>query len=270
MVLENNSIAFIGGGHITEIIASNLKNANKALPKQLVVSDPDKKKLNRLHKKYDIFMAKDNLDAVSKGDFVLINVPPQAVNKVLKELSQDVFPASKVIVTLAAGIPINKYDVLGKNVPVARALPNPPSQIGRGITALAFNIHVTEPQRKDIVEFFTLLGDTIILNEENINAATALSSPAITYLFFQSLIDAGIRAGIDHKMATKIVYQTIIGALELWSHRGVSPYELIREASTPGGVSVESLFALDRYAFRAAINEAIYKGTLKAAELSRS
>ena len=96
-------------------------------------------------------MAKDNLDAVSKGDFVLINVPPQAVNEVLKELSHGVFPASKVVVTLAAGIPINKYDVLGKNVPVARALPNPPSQIGRGITALAFNIHVTKPQREDIV-----------------------------------------------------------------------------------------------------------------------
>jgi pyrroline-5-carboxylate reductase len=69
MVLENYRIAFIGGGHITEIIASKLKNTNKILPKQLVVSDPDKNKSIRLHKKYGILMAKDNRDAVSKGAF---------------------------------------------------------------------------------------------------------------------------------------------------------------------------------------------------------
>jgi pyrroline-5-carboxylate reductase len=95
----------------------------------------------------------------------------------------------------------------------------------------------------------------------------ALSSPVTTYLFFQSLIDAGIRAGIDRETSTKVVYQTIVGAMEIWNQRQISPHELLSEASTPGGISVESIFTLEKYAFRAALNEAINTAVLKAENL---
>jgi len=42
---------------------------------------------------------------------------------------------------------------------------------------------------------------------------------------------------------------------------------LLSEASTPGGISVESIFTLEQYAFRAALNEAINNAALKAEEL---
>ena len=96
----------------------------------------------------------------------------------------------------------------------------------------------------------------------------ALSSPVATYLFFQSLIDAGIRAGIDPETATKVVYQTIVGAMEVWNQRQASPHELLSEASTPGGISAESVFTLEQYAFRAALNEAINSAVLKADEFA--
>jgi pyrroline-5-carboxylate reductase len=95
----------------------------------------------------------------------------------------------------------------------------------------------------------------------------ALSSPVTTYIFFQSLIDAGIRAGIDRDTSTKVVYQTIVGAMEIWNQRQISPHELLSEASTPGGISVESIFTLEKYAFRAALNEAINTAVLKAENL---
>jgi pyrroline-5-carboxylate reductase len=84
------------------------------------------------------------------------------------------------------------------------------------------------------------------------------------------LIDAGIRAGIDREMSTKIVYQTIVGAMEIWNRRQVTPQELLSEASTPGGISVESIFTLEQYAFRAALNDAIYNATLKADAFSET
>ena len=91
---------------------------------------------------------------------------------------------------------------------------------------------------------------------------------ALIYMFFQALIDAGIRSGIDHETSTKIVYQSIVGAMEVWNRRKVAPSDLINEAATPGGISVESLFILDKYAFRAAINEAVYNAALKAGKFS--
>ena len=266
MALDERKLAFIGAGHITHVIVDNLVRAEKVYTHRLIASDPDKNKLQRLYDKYELVMAEDNLDAVDRGDFIFVNVLPQVAGDVIDEMRGKRLSKDKLIITLAAGIPINAYEHLGENIAVVRALPNPPSQIGKGIAALAFNPHVTEKQKNDIFELFASLGEFVVLNEENINAVMALSSPAATYLFFQSLIDAGIRAGIDHQTATKVVYHTIVGAMETWNQRQASPHELLSEASTPGGISAESIFTLEQYAFRAALNDAINTAVMKANE----
>jgi pyrroline-5-carboxylate reductase len=267
MALNNRKIAFIGAGHITNILLDNLVKAEKISSHLPIVSDPDKSKLQQLGEKHKIKMAQDNYDATNEGDFIFINVPPQVTGDVIAELSQKQFPKNKLIVSLAAGISIDAYVSLGNEIPVVRALPNPPSQVGMGIAALCFNAYVNDEQKNDIFELFRSLGEYVVLREELINSVTSLSSPAATYLFFQSLIDAGVRAGIDNKTSTKIVYQTIVGAMEVWKQRQVSPNELLSEASTPGGISIESIFTLEQYSFRAALNEAINQGALKAHEL---
>ena len=45
---------------------------------------------------------------------------------------------------------------------------------------------------------------------------------------------------------------------------------LLTEASTPGGISIESLFTLEKYAFKAALMEAIDSSIKRAEALSRS
>jgi pyrroline-5-carboxylate reductase len=267
MALQERRVAFIGAGHITTIILDNLIKTGTVSPHNLIASDPDKGRLQRLSERCQIAMAQDNCDAVKRGDFVFINVPPQSVRDVIDELRREQFPGNKLVVSLAAGITMDSYSCLGDRISVVRALPNPPSQIGMGIAALAFNPYVNDEQRSEVFELFASLGEYVVLAEEKINAVTALSSPAATYLFFQSLIDAGIGAGIDSETSTKVVYQTIVGAMEVWKKRQVSPHELLSEASTPGGISVESIFTLEKYAFRAAVNEAIGNAALKATRL---
>lgn len=267
MGLKDRSLAFIGGGHITEIIVSRLTKTQKLSAHRMIVSDPVESKAERLQKKYAVSIAEDNWKAVLKADFVFINVPPDAVADVVSELNEHGFPEKKVIITVAGGIPMQTYAVLGDRVPVVRALPNPPSQVGMGIAALAFNPHVAEDMRAGIYALFACLGEYVEVKEEHIDTVMALSSPAITYLLFQSAVDAGVRAGLNKETSTKIVYQTIAGAMAVWKIRQVPPYELIGEASTPGGISVESLFTLETYAFKAAVMEAVDSAIKKAAEL---
>jgi len=266
----DKKVSFIGGGHITDILLENLLQNNLISPNNVFVSDPQKDKLEKLQKKYSINKAINNLESVNVGEFIFINVLPQVVEAVIQELHQFTFSSSKVIISIAAGIPMKKYSILREKIPIVRALPNPPSQVGQGITALSFNDFVSESQRKDVLALFKSLGEIVILLEGNINAATALSSPASFFLFFQSMIDAGVRAGIDRASSTKIVSQTLIGAMEVWRERQITPNELMNEACTPGGLSSESIFTLDKYVFRAAINDAIQKATEKANSFSNS
>ena len=269
MAFKDRSIAFIGGGHITEIIVSNLTKTASIVPQRLIVSDPVKEKRQHLKKAYGISVAKDNMEAVLTGDFIFINVLPHVVGEVVAELKSSGFPDNRVIVTVAAGIPMKTYEELGSCLPVVRALPNPPSQVGMGIAALAFNPHVEKDLKTDIFELFACLGEYVVVKEEQVNVVMALSSPTITYMLFQSIVDAGVRAGIDRDTATKIVYQTIAGSMEVWKTRQVTPYELISEASTPGGISIESLYTLETYAFKAGIMEAVDSAINRAVELSR-
>ena len=268
MALKERCIAFIGAGHITEIIVSNLAEAENIDPQQMIVSDPVKDRPAGLQKKFGVSIAKDNREAVYTANFVFICVLPNIVGDVVEEFKKMGFPQDNVIITVAGGIPMAAYNQLGARLAVVRALPNPPSQIGKGIAALAFNPHVTDDQKADIFELFDCLGDHVVVREDLVNAVMALSSPAITYLFFQSLVDAGIRAGIDYKTTAKIVSQTIIGSMDVWRRRDVTPHELLTEASTPGGISIESLFSLEKYAFKAALMEAIDSAIKRAEVLS--
>ena len=270
MALKDRAIAFIGGGHITEILLSNLTKKDQIVAKHLIVSEPVKEKGQHLKKAYGVSVAKDNLEAVSTGDIIFINVLPNVVGEVVEELKSAGFPDNKVVVTVAAGIPMKTFENLGIQIPVVRALPNPPSQVGMGIAALAFNSHVTEDLKQELFELFACLGEYVVVKEEQVNTVMALSSPTITYMLFQSIVDAGIRAGIDRDTATKIVYQTIAGSMEVYNKRGVPPHELISEASTPGGISIESLFTLETYAFKAGIMDAVDSAIKRAVELSRS
>ena len=270
MALKNRTIAFIGGGHITEIIVSSLTKTDGINPHSLIVSDPIKEKGQHLKTTYGLSIAEDNLAAVSTGDFIFINVLPHMVGEVLAELKHNGFPDNKVIISVAAGIPMKTFEPLGSRLPVVRALPNPPSQVGMGIAALAFNAHVSEDSQREVFELFACLGEVVVVREEQVNTVMALSSPTITYMLFQSIIDAGVRAGVDRDTATKIVYQTIAGSMAVFKSRQVSPHELINEASTPGGISIESLYTLETYAFKAGIMEAVDRAINRAVELSQS
>ena len=267
MSIKNKTIAFIGGGHITEMIVENLTISKVVSSENLIVSDPDTVRLEKLFHKFSVQTTADNTEAVNRGDIVFVNVRPQVVNEVVDELSRNPVSEEKVFVTIAAGITMEKYIGLGKKLPVVRALPNPPSQIGQGIIAMVFNQYVSDIQQMDILELFDSMGEIIIMKEEHINLSTALSSPVATLLFFQSLIDAGVRMGMDRDTSTKISYQTIIGVLAVWKQRQIPLDRLMDEACTPGGISVESVKTLKEHGFQTAIGEAIRNATIKAEQL---
>ena len=161
MALKQRTIAFIGGGHITSIIIENLTRSKKIAGNQLVVSEPDAAKLKALQKKFAVQTAASNHEAADAADFIFCNVLPQVVRSVINELQDQKIAKDKAIISMAAGVPMKSYAALGDNIPVVRALPNPPSQIGKAIVALAFNPYVTETQRKDVIALFSCLGKVV-------------------------------------------------------------------------------------------------------------
>ncbi|MGE5602739.1 MAG: pyrroline-5-carboxylate reductase family protein, partial [Nitrososphaerales archaeon] len=264
---DEQTLAFIGGGHITEILLHNLVRARG--PAGVIVSDPLEERRQHLHEEFRVETAADNTAAARRGDLILINLRPEVVASVIPELVRAGLSRDQVVISLAAGIPLSRYAVLGPEQPLVRGLPNPPSRIGQGVAALAFTPQVTDEQRAVVRALFASLGQVVEVDEASLNLITALSSPAATLLFFEALVDAGVRGGLPRKVATEVASQTISGSLAMWRERSISPADLIAEAATPGGISVETLFVLEQRAFKGAIMEAIERGAERAAVLAQ-
>lgn len=262
--LKHKRLAMIGGGHITEIILDNLIE-NKAISlDQVIVSNRGTEKLLHLESKFGIETTPDNLVAIQQGDLIFVNVPPSNVASVIHDLETCDLKPNQVIISLAAGISLYRYGSLPAGQPLVRALPNPPSRIGQGVIALHLNQVVSKEQSKLLYALFSTMGQVIYIEEAHFNVVTALTSPVATYLFFEALIDAGVRGGLKRPTATEIAAQTILGSMEVWQSTDQSPHSLMAEASTPAGISVESLFALEKLGFKPAVMEAIAQGAARA------
>lgn len=266
--LSQQKFAFIGGGHITKIILSNLIKGQVIAPEQVTVSNRSVEKLSALESEFSVTTTLDNIEAVQEADLIFIAVRPEVVSTIIQDLVTAKLRPNQVIVSLAAGVPLSAYSQLGTTHPMIRALPNPPSRIGQGVIALHMNEFVSEEQQETIKTIFSAMGQVIEVEEAHFNLITALTSPVATYLFFESLIDAGVRGGLNRPIATQIVAQTILGSMRVWELAdGKSSHALMAEASTPGGISVESLFTLEKLGFKPAVMEAIAAGKARAEEL---
>lgn len=268
-MLAEKQIALIGGGHIAGIIIDNLTQRNVIPPDKILVSDPDRSRCRFLSNHYDIRIASDNLSAARKGDVILICVRPEVVRAVIPDLRAADLRKDQVIISIAAGVTLSAYQSLGDTQPLVRALPNPPSQVGQGIAPLVFNPACSQKNRETVFELFSALGDWVEVDETHINAITSLSSPVTTYLFLQALIAAGVECGLPEPVAARVASRTITGSVEVWKYRHEQPAELVREASTPGGVSVECIRVLNERGFNQAIVEAIRKGAARSEELGQ-
>ena len=88
MALNDITLAFIGGGHITSIIADNLTRAGIVSSKQMIVSDPDEHRLAEICGEYSLIKTESNPQAV-KVCVLLMSAPaPACLDYPLKSCSQ--------------------------------------------------------------------------------------------------------------------------------------------------------------------------------------
>ncbi|MDO4559685.1 MAG: pyrroline-5-carboxylate reductase [bacterium] len=247
-------ISFIGAGHITELLINHLIADAMFKAEELTISDPDTERCGELNKRFGVSVAADNRDAAAKSGFIFVCVQPQIVQRVVGEL-KGADLRDKVLISVSAGISMDVYQKELANAVVARILPNPPSAIGEGAIPVAVSRNADKERRESVMALVGVFGKCFIVPEDKIDIFTSLTSPAPALTFFESMIDAAVLCGLDHKTAAAMVFQTIMGCLKMWEKNGFDLNDLIIKSCTPAGTSVESLRVMDQMNFRAAVKE---------------
>jgi pyrroline-5-carboxylate reductase len=187
---------------------------------------------------------------------------------VLRELG--VSAARKLVVSLAAGIRIESMEA-ATAARVMRVMTNTASAIGRAASALARGSRSTAADERRVREIFGAIGIVVEVNDEQIDAVTALagSGPAFVYTVIEALAAGGEQTGLTSEVARVLAAQTALGAAELALTSGKSPEELRRAVVTPGGTTAAGLRELSIRKAADALSAAVAAAAQRGREMAR-
>ena len=265
-----SSIVFIGGGNMASCLVGGTI-ANGFDPDDILVSEPNEASRNRLKKEFGIAVSEDNQAAVANATVVVLAVKPQIMRKVTMALA----PALKdhaVVVSIAAGISVESLQGwLGSSVSIIRAMPNTPSLVLAGATALFANPLTTEPQKDIVSKIFQAVGYCCWVNrEDQINAVIAVSGSGPAYFFriLEIMQQVGQELGLSEEIARELASHTALGASQMAKQSASSPAELRRPVTSPGGTPERALSTFQKEGLETIFRRAMTSALERAEEMS--
>ena len=180
------------------------------------------------------------------------------MEEVLTQLKDD-FTTNKILISVATGISLQTYqNILPQGMSIFRAMPNTAASVEESITCICGNSK-DENILDEIKTIFNPIGETVVINEELMNAATVIGACGIAYVlrFIRAMIQGGIEIGFDTQTATKIVTQTVKGAAELLIENGLHPEQEIDKVTTPKGCTIAGLNEMEHQGFSSALIKGI-------------
>lgn len=210
-------------------------------------------------------------DAVSDADIVVVAVKPYAVVDVLREAAPHIRPGA-VVASVAAGVRTASIEqAAGAGARVVRAMPNTPSSIGAGVTAISAGASCDANGLALAEELFSAAGDVIVLPESLQDAAGAVSGSGPAYLFYlaEAMIQAGVSLGLDDATARTAVVRTLRGAALLLDESGVEPGELRAAVTSPNGSTAQAIAVFDEHAMKETIVAALAAARARNEEMAQ-
>ena len=263
-----DKFGLIGCGNMGGALASAI--AKTVMGKSLVLCDACSEKAQALANAFGAHVA-DAKAVASECTYIFLGVKPQGFAALFEEI-RPILQAREdefVLVSMAAGIAIETVEqYVGKPCRVIRIMPNTPAAVGEGMILYDANAWVSDDQLDTFCNVLSEAGRLDRLDEEKIDAASALSGcgPAFVYLFAEALADGAVECGLSREKALLYASQTLAGAAKLLLTSGKHPGELKDAVCSPGGTTIAGVHALEDGAFRASVMDAVnaaYEKTLR-------
>ena len=253
-------IGFIGGGNMGEAIIKGILHSKKYKNNKIIVSDISETRLQFLKKTYNILTSLDNKTILKKSSILILSVKPQIIDAVLDEIKTDIIANKHLIISIAAGVPISRFEnIIGTDKKIVRVMPNACAFTLSSMSALSFNKNITSENKNNATSIFNSIGETIELNESQIDAVTALSGsgPGFAALIFEAFSDAGVNIGLPRDIANKLLLQTFKGTINLSKEMGKSFIDIKNMVTSPGGTTIAGIHKLEEGKLKAVIMNAV-------------
>lgn len=254
-------IGIIGCGHMGSAIA-----------KALLAKGMGKVSVSNLKKPpFNINWTTDNKILTQNADIVLIAVKPDAVKMVLGEINP-VLKSDKIIISIAAGVPLKKLADWTKNhKKIVRVMPNLPAQIFEGMSVWKASSGINKKEKGVIRRLLAAFGKEIEVKDEKlIDIATSVSGggPAYTAVFLESLASAAQKIGFSKLDARLLALQSAYGSILYIEKTGLDFAEVKNVVQTKGGTTSAGFKVLKKKNWQKILEKALLTGYQRARKIS--
>lgn len=268
--MENSRIAFIGAGNMANSLIKGLL-AKGVTASNILACDIDQDKLATLERECGI-TASTLQEAAIQADVLVLAVKPQVLGALCRELNDLPGKRDSLVISIAAGISLQALESwLGSNRAIVRTMPNTPSLVGEGATALFANTQTDEDQKQLAEAILSAVGiSSWLRRESDIDTVTALSGsgPAYYFLLMEAMEKAAIDMGLDAEIARRFAIQTALGAGRLASADEDGPETLRRRVMSPGGTTEKAIESFTEDGFTQSVEKAMRAAAKRSAELA--
>lgn len=257
------NIALIGCGHMGSALAKHL-----ARHYRLTIYTRNKEKGQKVAAETGAIWADTPAEAVKDADVVVLAVQP----KDLAVLSSTIELSSKqVALSVLAGIPISRLKKSFPEALIVRMMPNLAITARKGIIGLCEDGTLTIAKKADIEKMFAGIGLLLWTSEKQMHAFSALaaSSPAFVFVMMEAMIDAGISLGFSSEIAEEMVCSVFEGCSALLQAKKESPGVLKKQITSPGGMTIAGIRALESAGIRKAVFDAFDASYRRSIEMSQ-
>jgi pyrroline-5-carboxylate reductase len=264
------NIAVLGAGKMGGILLQAFLKEKLFAPAQIFATVAHEARAQSLASQWGVEVSTNNLAAAERADLILLGVKPFQVPDLITRIHPALSP-HKTVLSIAASVTTRAIEEAAElEIPVIRAMPNTPSQVGAGMTALCRGRFATEEQMQLAGRIFETVGRSVVVDEKLMDAVTGLSAsgPAFIYIILESLAEAGVKVGLPRDVATLLAAQTTYGAAKMVLETGAHPALLKDSVTTPAGCTVDGILELEEGGLRVTLIKAVMRAAQRAKELA--
>lgn len=254
-------LTVIGAGNMGGATARGLLSAGAVAPADLTVTDANEKAL-AFFKEQGANVTTDNRAAVAQADMVVIVVKPWVVPLVLEQI-KGIDLGGKTVVCMAAGVkPEVILPSLAEDTDLVYVIPNTAIEIGQAVIFVS-PYRAREEAAQAVAALFGRVGLVKKVDFAHLGGAISLSSCGIAYAmrYIRAAVEGGVELGFYPGEATEVVCQTVIGAASLIAAHKSHPEAEIDKVTTPGGLTIKGLNAMEEAGFTDAVIKGLKAGS---------
>ena len=235
----NTKTGFIGYGSMGSMIVQGLLDKKCLEPHTILISTRHPADLTDLLVKYpSVQVAESNRALVLECHRVFLCTRPLDAVHVLSEIYGVLKPDTH-LVSIAACLPIELISRFFSGG-ITRVVPSLTGEMSSGVTLLCHNSIVTHSAALETEEIFRALGKVVVIDEENVEVASDLTScgPALIAVLVEEFARAASRhSTLSSEQARALIIPTLSGTARLLDEKGYSIETILSRVATPGGIT---------------------------------